>query len=159
MVGDGEAIAVPEITVHANIYSIYNLICHHLLSLSLLWFILRFLLLSERSTGDTLLILVSVLLSVDKCKLPSWPPNLAHSCNTFVVLLVSVDAQRVSKLVSHQLLLLLIYYWGCGEEAVTQRRCVCECECLCTDRTDVLHDVSLMSEVLLILMLRARVSV
>lgn len=52
----------------------------------------------------------------------------------------------VSQLVSHQklLLLVLIYYWRCGEEAVAQRRCAYECECLCSDRTDVLHDVSLV---------------
>ncbi len=100
------------------------------------------------------LILVSVLLSFSTCNSPSWPQNLVNPCKTsIVVFVVCVDGRRVSQLESHQqlLLLLLIYYWGCGEEAVTQRRCVCER--LRSDRTDVLHDVSLMYAVLFVLLI------
>lgn len=41
---------------------------------------------------------------------------------------------------------LLLRMWGGSSH--TAEVCLCQCECLCSDRTDVLHDVSLMYEVL-----------
>lgn len=48
---------------------------------------------------------------------------------------------------------LLLRMWGGSRHTAEV------CECLCSDRTDVLHDVNLMYDVLFLLMLCACVSV